>query len=79
MREQGLSLLRRAVEMNQQFFDWYGALFTALWSEGQREAAVEVLRAWLRAHPEDTPRRTLLERYEDSLRAPAAGRKGARG
>jgi tetratricopeptide (TPR) repeat protein len=76
-REQGLSLLRRAVELNQQFFDWYGALFSALWTEGQPEAAVEVLRTWLRAHPEDTPRRLLLQRYEDSLRTPAP-RAGAR-
>ena len=77
MRELGLTLLRRSVELNQQYFDWYGALFSALWTEGQREAAVEVLRTWLRAHPEDTPRQGLLARYEDSLRTPGP-RAGAR-
>jgi tetratricopeptide (TPR) repeat protein len=72
MRQEGIRLLRRAVELNQQFFDWYGALFSALWSEGERDAAVEVLRTWLRAHPEDTPRQAILQRYEDSLRAGGA-------
>ena len=78
LRQQGIALLRRSVELNQQYFDWFGALFSALWSEGRKEEAVEVLRTWLRAHPEDAQRQDLLRRYEDSLKTPPprAGRRG---
>ncbi len=69
LKQDGIQMLRRAVELNQQFFDWYGALFMSLWSEGNREEAVEVLRTWMRSHPEDSARGEILRRYEDSLRA----------
>jgi hypothetical protein len=61
-------MLRRAVEVNQQYFDWFGALFMSLWTEGSRQEALEVLRTWLRSHPEDTARAEILRHYEDSLR-----------
>jgi tetratricopeptide (TPR) repeat protein len=76
LRQQGIALLQRSVELNQQYFDWFGALFSALWTEGRRQEAVEVLRTWLRAHPEDSARQDLLRRYEDSLKA--SPRTGAR-
>jgi tetratricopeptide (TPR) repeat protein len=79
--EQGLAELRRACELDQRYFDWYGGLFSALWLEGRKPEAVDVLRAWSRAHPEDAQGQTWLQTYEDSLRilqggAPAPG--GAR-
>jgi tetratricopeptide (TPR) repeat protein len=76
LRQEGIALLRRSTELNQQYFDWFGTLFSALWTEGRREEAVEVLRTWIRAHPEDSQRQGLLREYEDSLRA--APRTGAR-
>jgi len=69
LRQQGIALLQRSVELNQQYYDWFGALFAALWTEGRRDEAVEVLRTWLRAHPEDAQRQDLLRRYEDSLKS----------
>ena len=66
--DQGIAQLRRAVEMNQQYFDWFSALFTALWEQGRREEAVDVLRTWVRAHPEDRDGASYLREFEESLR-----------
>jgi len=66
--EQGIAELRRACELSQQFFDWFNALFAALWSTGRRDEGVEVLRTWTRAHPDDPQAAAYLRRYEDSLR-----------
>ncbi|HEY7727369.1 MAG TPA: DUF2723 domain-containing protein [Candidatus Eisenbacteria bacterium] len=79
LRRQGIELLQRSTELNQQYFDWFGALFSALWTEGRREEAIEVLRNWLRAHPEDSARQQLLRLYEDSLRSPPRAERRARG
>jgi tetratricopeptide (TPR) repeat protein len=83
--EEGIAELKRACELNQQFFDWFNALFAALWQVGRKTEAVEVLRSWARAHPEDARGTAFLRRFEDSLRAappsriqlerPAAGRR----
>jgi len=71
--DQAIAELRRACELNQQFFDWFNALFAALWQTGRKIEAVEVLRTWARAHPEDAQGRAFLARFEDSLRmAPSA-------
>ncbi len=79
-KQEGIQLLRRAVELNQQYFDWFGALFLALWQEGSRQEALEVLRTWLRSHPDDAPRAAILQHYEDSLRTgEAPGTRGAPG
>lgn len=67
--EPGIAELRRACELSQQFFDWFNALFAALWSTGQRQEALEVLRTWSRAHPDDAQALAYLHRYEDSLGA----------
>jgi len=74
----GIAELRHAAELNQQYFDWFSALFTALWQTGRRAEAVDVLRTWARAHPEDREGAGYLRQYEDSLRIlsatpPAAG------
>jgi len=77
--EEGIAELRRACELSQQFFDWFNALFAALWSTGRREEGVEVLRTWTRAHPDDAQAVAYLRRYEDSLQTlprPAPGRPG---
>jgi len=66
--EQGLSELRRACELDQRYFDWFGGLFSALWLEGRKQEAVDVLRTWSRAHPEDAQGQSWLQTYEDSLR-----------
>jgi tetratricopeptide (TPR) repeat protein len=66
--EEGIAELRRAAELNQQYFDWFSALFTALWQTGRHAEAVDVLRTWSRAHPEDRDGATYLRLYEDSLR-----------
>jgi len=66
--EQGLAELRRACELNQQYFDWFSALFSALWQTGRHAEAVDVLRTWVRAHPEDREGAAALKQYEDSLR-----------
>jgi tetratricopeptide (TPR) repeat protein len=79
LREQGIALLRRATQLNQQYFDWFGALFSALWTEGRRSDAVEVLRTWIRAHPEDTQRQKLLQQYEDSIQSPPPTGRRTRG
>jgi tetratricopeptide (TPR) repeat protein len=71
--EESIDLLRRATTMNQQYFDWFSALFTVYWQTGQREAALEVLRGWLRAHPEDRQTAADLAVYEDSLRILGGG------
>lgn len=63
--------LRRATELSQQYFDWYSALFTVLWQSGQREEAIEVLRSWHRAHPEDQQTAAEIKRFEDSVRTGA--------
>jgi tetratricopeptide (TPR) repeat protein len=68
--EQGLAELRRACELDQRYFDWFGSLFSALWLEGRKQEAVDVLRTWSRAHPEDPQGAAWLQTYEDSLRAP---------
>jgi tetratricopeptide (TPR) repeat protein len=65
----GIAELRRACAIDQRYFDWFGALFSALWLEGQKEEAVDVLRTWSRAHPEDQQGAGWLHTYEDSLRA----------
>ncbi|HXF59957.1 MAG TPA: tetratricopeptide repeat protein, partial [Candidatus Saccharimonadales bacterium] len=66
--EEGIAELRRAAELNQQYFDWFSALFTALWQTGRRAEAVDVLRTWIRAHPEDREGAGYLKQYEESLR-----------
>jgi tetratricopeptide (TPR) repeat protein len=68
--EQGLAELRRACALDQRYFDWFGSLFSALWLEGRKQEAVDVLRTWARAHPEDPQGAAWLQTYEDSLRAP---------
>ena len=75
---QGLQELRRACSINQRYFDWFGALFSALWLEGQKQEGVDVLRTWARAHPEDAQGAGWLKAYEDSLRISAAPRSPAR-
>jgi len=65
--EPGIAELRKACELSQQFFDWFNALFAALWSTGRREEGLEVLRTWTRAHPDDAQAMAYLHRYEDSL------------
>jgi hypothetical protein len=70
---ESIDLLRRATAMNQQYFDWFSALFTVYWQTGQSEAALEVLRGWLRAHPEDRQTAADLAVYEDSLRILGGG------
>lgn len=64
----GIAELRRAAELNQQYFDWFSALFTALWQTGRKAEAVDVLRTWARAHPEDREGAGYLRQYEESLR-----------
>ncbi len=66
--EQGIAELRKACDLNQQYFDWFSALFSALWQTGSRAEAVDVLRTWVRAHPEDRDGAAALKQYEDSLR-----------
>jgi len=76
---QAIDLLRQATLLSQQYFDWFSALFTVYWQTGQREAALEVLRLWLRAHPDDRQTAEELKVFEDSLRlsrAVAPGRSG---
>ena len=68
LAERGLAELRRACEMDQRYFDWFGGLFSALWLDGRRAEAVDVLRSWARAHPEDQEGARWLATYEDSLR-----------
>jgi hypothetical protein len=67
--DDGIAMLRKAADMNQQYFDWFSALFTALWEQGRHEEAVDVLRTWVRAHPEDRDGATYLQQFEESLRA----------
>ncbi|HEX5032499.1 MAG TPA: DUF2723 domain-containing protein [Candidatus Eisenbacteria bacterium] len=69
----GIAELRRAAELNQQYFDWFSALFTALWQTGRRAEAVDVLRTWVRAHPEDAQGAGYLKVYEESLRVLGSG------
>jgi len=66
--EEGIALLRKACALNQQYFDWFNALFTALWQSGEKNEALDVLRGWVRAHPEDREGAQNLARFEDSLR-----------
>ncbi len=66
--EKGLTELKRACELDQRYFDWFGGLFSALWLEGRKQEAVDVLRTWARAHPEDPQGQAWLQTYEDSLR-----------
>jgi hypothetical protein len=66
--EEGIAELRRAAELNQQYFDWFSALFTALWQSGRHAEGVDVLRTWIRAHPEDREGAGYLKQYEESLR-----------
>ncbi|HEX7078710.1 MAG TPA: DUF2723 domain-containing protein [Candidatus Eisenbacteria bacterium] len=66
--EEGIAELRRACQLNQQYFDWYSALFTTLWHAGRWSEAVEVLRDWVRAHPDDAQGQAFLRQSEDSLR-----------
>lgn len=66
--DEGIAELRKAAELNQQYFDWFSALFTALWQTGKRAEAVDVLRTWIRAHPEDREGAGYLKQYEESLR-----------
>jgi len=83
--EQGIAELRRAAELNQQYFDWFSALFTALWKVGRHSEAVDVLRTWIRAHPEDREGAGYLKQYEESLRilsgkpSPGGGRPPGKG
>jgi tetratricopeptide (TPR) repeat protein len=77
---EAIEYLKQATVLNQQYFDWFSALFTVYWQSGQRAAALEVLRTWLRAHPEDRQTAEDLRHFEDSLRviesaAPGAARK----
>jgi len=73
--DEAITELRRACELNQQFFDWFNGLFAALWQSGRKTEAVEVLRTWMRAHPEDAQGAAFLRRFEDSLKiAPATPR-----
>jgi tetratricopeptide (TPR) repeat protein len=76
--EDGIAMLRRAVDMNQQYFDWFSALFTALWEQGRRAEAVEVLRTWVRAHPEDREGAAFLQQFEESVRSSPQGVPGDR-
>jgi hypothetical protein len=69
----GLAELRRACELDQRYFDWFGGLFSALWLEGRKQEAVDVLRTWSRAHPEDPQGQAWLQTYEDSLRVLQGG------
>jgi tetratricopeptide (TPR) repeat protein len=74
--DRGIDELRRACALDQRYFDWFGGLFSALWLEGRKEEAVDVLRTWARAHPEDQQGAAFLRTYEDSLRASTS--QGAR-
>lgn len=76
--DEGIAELRRAAELNQQYFDWFSALFTALWQTGRRAEAVDVLRTWARAHPEDREGATYLRQYEESLRISPGKPAGAK-
>jgi tetratricopeptide (TPR) repeat protein len=67
--EESIQLLRRATQLSQQYFDWFSALFTVLWQSGRREEGIEVLRTWLRAHPEDQQTAAEIRAFEDSMRA----------
>jgi len=77
--EEGIASLRKACELNQQYFDWFNALFTALWQSGQKPEALEVLRGWVRAHPEDREGAANLARFEDSLGTTGGPARGATG
>jgi len=68
LKDQGIAELRKACELDRRYFDWFGALFSALWLDQRKEEAVDVLRAWSRAHPEDPQGASWLQTYEDSLR-----------
>jgi len=74
----GIAELRHAAELNQQYFDWFSALFTALWQTGRKAEAVDVLRTWARAHPEDREGAGYLRQYEESLRILSAMPPGGR-
>jgi Protein of unknown function (DUF2723)/Tetratricopeptide repeat len=74
--EPGIAELRRAAQLNQQYFDWFSALFTALWQTGRRAEAVDVLRTWARAHPEDKEGAAYLRQYEESLHVAPTRRPG---
>ncbi len=80
--ERGITELKRACEMDQRYFDWFGALFSALWLEGRRDESLDILRTWSRAHPEDAQGAGWLKMYEDSLRIlggrPPGGSTGKR-
>jgi tetratricopeptide (TPR) repeat protein len=76
--ERGLGELRRACALDQRYFDWFGGLFSALWLEGRRQEAVDVLRTWARAHPEDAQGAGWLQTYEESLRVLSAPRGAPR-
>ena len=77
--ERGIEELKRACALDQRYFDWFGSLFSALWIDGRKEEAVDVLRTWSRAHPEDPQGAAWLKSYEDSLRGAAPPRpRGAR-
>lgn len=70
--DEAVQHLRRATQLSQQYFDWFSALFTVLWQSGQKAEAIEVLRTWLRAHPEDQQTAEEIGRFEDSLRTEAS-------
>ena len=70
---EAVRLLREACQLSQQYFDWYSALFTVLWQTGQKEEALEVLRTWQRAHPEDQQTTGEIAKFEDSLRTGGKG------
>ena len=82
LAEQGIAELKRACALDQRYFDWFGGLFSALWLEGRKQEAVDVLRTWGRAHPEDPQGAAWLRTYEDSLRvseaSPPRGTAGRR-
>lgn len=79
LAESGIEELRKACALDQRYFDWFGALFSALWLEGRREEAVDVLRTWSRAHPEDPQGAAWLQNYEDSLKVLSGTPPGSAG
>jgi tetratricopeptide (TPR) repeat protein len=60
---------RKALETDRSDFEALRDLFSFLWeSRGRRADALEVLRGWVRDHPEDQRVAAALEQYADSLR-----------
>jgi transmembrane protein TMEM260 (protein O-mannosyltransferase)/tetratricopeptide repeat protein len=65
--QRALQEFDETIRLDPDYYYAYVGAYTMLWEAGQRERALEYLRRWVAAHPDDPQTRALLEGYDRQL------------